>query len=1174
MQAWLVVVTTVLYIAFLFAVASYGDKLAKTGRWRGGRPFIYALSLCVYCTSWTFFGSVGLAATSGFDFLPVYIGAGLMIAVGYPLVLRIVRLAKQQNITSIADFIAARYGKSQAVAAVVTLIAVVGALPYIALQLKAISASVGTMVGYLAHSGALETTPILADTALFIALALAAFAILFGTRHIDATEHQDGMMLAIATESIVKLCAFLVVGVFVTFVMFDGPVELFARAAESGDILPRFFGAMHAGTWITITFLSFVIIILLPRQFHVTVVENNTEGEVRTARWLFPIYLILINIFVVPIAIAGLLVFPTGSIDKDMYVLALPMAAGSNWVTLLTFIGGLSAATAMVIVASVALSIMVCNDLVMPLLLRRANAEGAVEPQDMGRTLLLVRRVAIFAMLLLAYAYYRAAGDTAALAQIGLLSFAAIAQLAPAFFGGLFWRRGTAAGAIAGTATGFAVWAYTLFLPTFGSSGLVTLSFLASGPFGLEFLRPQSLFYLDFSPLAHGVFWSILLNVAAFVAVSLASRPAPIERLQANVFVQTEFAPMAPTRRLWRSSVTLGELMETVGRYLGDERTVRLFEAYAAEQNLQLDRHGEVDMHVLRFAEHMLASAIGAPSSRLVLSLLLKRRDVNSKQALKLLDDASEALQYNRDLLQTALDHVREGIAVFDADLRLTCWNRQFRDILDLPPEFGRVGVSMSEIVGYCAERGDFGKGPVPGLVEERIRRMVVGMETYHERLRKVGKVLEFRTSHMPDGGFVMTYTDITDRVRSAEALARANETLERRVRERTEELTRLNQELERAKGEAEEANFGKTRFLAAASHDILQPLNAARLYAASLAERKIRPEERRLATNVDASLDAVEEILGAILEISRLDTGALKPEITAFPLAEVLQQLEVEFAPIARDKRLDLRVLGSSLAVRTDRRLLRRLLQNLVSNAVKYTESGRVLVGCRRRRDGVRIEVHDTGSGVPPSKQKLIFKEFQRLEEGARQARGLGLGLSIVERIGRVLALPIDVVSTPGHGSVFAVEVPGAAINAMEIAKRRQSRRTGARIDGLTVLCIDNEQRILDGMAALMGGWGCRTLCAISLKASERLLRKESDPPDMLLVDYHLDDGNGIDAVIELRRRLKNDLPAILITADRAPEIREEARARNIAVLYKPLKAAALRALIAQRPPQRVAAE
>jgi len=1171
-QGWVVAATAVLYIAFLFAVASYGDKLTIRGRWRAGRPFLYAMTLCVYCTSWTFFGSVGMSARSGLDFIPVYLGPALMIAVGYPIVLRIARLAKDQNITSIADFIAARYGKSQQVAAVVTLIAVIGALPYIALQLKAVSASVGTMVGYLQQqNGAIENVPIFADTALLVAVALALFAILFGTRHIDATEHQDGMMLAVATESIVKLAAFLIVGIFVTYSMFDGPAALWAKAENTGALLPRFGQEMHGGTWLTITGLSLFAIILLPRQFHVTVVENHSESEIRRAAWLFPIYLVLINLFVVPIAIAGLLTFGEGVVDADMFVLALPMAAGSNWVTLIAFIGGLSAATAMVIVSSVALSIMVCNDLVVPLVLRHWGATA--ERGDMGRRLLQIRRVAILVILLLAYAYYRTAGNTSALASIGLLSFAAIAQLAPAFFGGLIWRRGTARGAIAGICTGFAVWTYTLLLPTFAYSGFLSEGFVVNGPFGIAFLRPEKLFHLEFSPLAHGVFWSMAVNLVAYVGVSMMRRPEPIERLQANVFVQADLAPTAPDRRLWRSSVSLGELMDTVARYLGEERTEHSFRSFAEGRGLRLDRHDEIDMHMLRYAEHMLASAIGAASSRLVLSLLLGRRDVGNEQALKLLDDASEAIVHSRDVMQTALDHVGQGIAVLDADMRLTTWNRRYRELFDLPPELGRIGVPLIDILRFLAERGDFGEGSVDHLVAERLHR-AMGTKTSHERLTPSGRVLEVRSDGMPNGGLVMTFTDITERVRTAEALRRANETLERRVRERTDELERINLDYERAREAAEEANLGKTRFLAAASHDILQPLNAARLYAASLAERHLEPDDRTLAENVDASLDAVEDILGTLLDISRLDTGALKPEVTSFPIADILAPLKVEFAPVARERGLDLRLLPCSLTVRSDRKLLRRVLQNLVSNAVKYTESGRVLVGCRRHGGRLRIEVHDTGPGIPPAKQTLIFEEFQRLDDGARQARGLGLGLSIVERIGRVLGHPVALASTPGRGSVFSVEVPvTVAVPAVRPAAR-SSPPAAIRVAGLTVMCIDNERRILDGMAALLTGWGCTVLCAESAREAEALLKRGEPAPDVLLVDYHLDDGNGIDAVVALRWKVANDLPAILITADRSPKIRDAARAKDMSVLHKPLKAAALRALLAQIPSRRTAAE
>ncbi len=452
LQGWVVIAVALGYIGLLFLVASYGDRMRGLGREGRARLLIYPLSLAIYCTSWTFFGSVGSASRSGYEFLTIYIGPVLMIGLFTPLVARVVRLAKAQNITSIADFIAARYGKSQAVAATVALIAIVGMVPYIALQLKAVSSSLETII---AHStiGSGAAQPLLGDMALYVAMSMAVFAVLFGTRHIDATEHQDGLMLAIAAESIVKLASFLAVGIFVTFWMFDGPVALFDEAMSSPPTAAVLSQAPAAGNLIAMTLLSFFAILLLPRQFHVGVVENNDEREIRRARWLFPVYLVLINLFVVPIAIAGLLTFPGGAVDGDMFVLALPLHAGSSVLTIAAFVGGLSAATAMVIVETVALAIMVSNDIVMPWVLQRREAL-ITGREDVGSLLLAVRRLAIFAILLFAYLYYRLAGDSQ-LASIGILAFAAIAQLAPAFFIGLIWRRATARGAIAGMTAAF-----------------------------------------------------------------------------------------------------------------------------------------------------------------------------------------------------------------------------------------------------------------------------------------------------------------------------------------------------------------------------------------------------------------------------------------------------------------------------------------------------------------------------------------------------------------------------------------------------------------------------------------------------------------------------------------------------------------------------------------------
>jgi Na+/proline symporter/signal transduction histidine kinase len=1176
LQGWVVVIIALAYIGFLFLVASYGDRRRELSRGTTSRLLIYPLSLAIYCTSWTFFGSVGLASRGGLDFFAIYIGPMVMVGLAYPLLIRIVRLAKGQNITSIADLIAARYGKSQAVAATVALIAIVGMVPYIALQLKAVSSSVGTILAQAYPGGA---QPVIGDSALFVALLMAAFAVLFGTRHTDATEHQDGLMLAIATESIVKLVAFLAVGIFVTFVMFHGPLALFAQALDQANTAAVLMRVPSLTSFFAMTVLSLFAIMLLPRQFHVAVVENHSEAEIRRAAWLFPLYLVLINLFVLPIAMAGLLTFPLGRVDSDMFVLALPIAAHSELITLVAFVGGLSAATAMVIVESVALAIMVSNDIVVPLVLkRRATLAGA---SDAGAWLLTTRRIAIFVILLFAYIYYRSAGE-AQLAAIGLLSFAAIAQLAPAFFGGLVWPRGTARGAIAGMTAGILVWGYTLLVPSISDAGIVSASILTDGPWGLGFLRPQALFGLDLPPLVHGVLLSLAANIACYIGWSLSRRPTSIERVQADVFVPSTLAPilapMAPSFRLRRASVTVEELIATVARYLGEERTRESFASFAASRRISLAPQAEADFEVLQYGEYLLASAIGAASSRLVLSLLLRKRTVSTKDALKLLDDANAAIHYNREILQTALDHVRQGIAVFDKDLNLVCWNRQFGEIFDLPHGLTRVGIALDEILRYVAQHGDNDEKNFDAAIAERIAKYTSEVEPFLERFAERGLVIEVRSNHMPDGGLVTTFTDITPSVKAAEALERANATLERRVRERTKELTRLNTELERAKAEADEANVSKTRFVAAASHDILQPLNAARLYVTSLIERQRQTdneaEDGDLVQNIDASLEAVEEIFAALLDISRLDTGAMKPETTDFRVDELLQRLDVEFAPLAREKGLNLRFMPCTLTVRSDRRLLRRLLQNFVSNAIKYTPAGSVLVGCRRRGSKLRIDVYDTGIGIPHSKRRAVFKEFHRLDQGARVARGVGLGLSIVERIARVLDSEVALKSVVGHGSRFSVEVLRAAAAAATPAVAAMTRTGAGRRTGTVALCIDNDRSILDGMEKLLGGWGCRVLTAADLTEALAAMDASGLEPDGLLVDYHLDGGNGIAAIAELRRRLGRDLPAILITADRSLHVREEAQAEGVHLLNKPLKPASLRVLITQWRVQRVAAE
>jgi Na+/proline symporter/CheY-like chemotaxis protein len=1169
---WAVALSALVYLCGLFAIARagtlFGGRLL-TARSRGG---VYALGLAVYCTSWTFFGGVGLAEKSGLDFLTIYIGPILVIGLGAPLVMRIVRLAKSQNITTIADFVAARYGKNDRIAAFVALIAVVGTVPYIALQLKAVSNSLGVFLEATRSAG-WSSPPIFGDLAFVVACVLAAFAVAFGTRQIDATKPQNGLVLAIAAESAIKLVAFLTVGLFVTYWMFDGVADIIARAAA------RRPEGIAAGTSDPLSFLTMVLLssaaaLLLPRQFHMAIVENRSLGDVKVAAWLFPLYLVLINLFVLPLTLAGEVSFPPGTIDRDMTVLALPLSVDAGLIALIAFIGGFSAATAMVIVDSVALAIMISNDLVMPLVLRRrawmrrrsGGIDTGLDPGertgDLGTFVLTVRRVAIVAVILLGYAYFRMAGE-AQLAAIGFLSFAAVAQIAPSFFGGLFWRRATARGAGAGLAFGFATWGYTLFLPSLAPAEGLLASLIADGPFGLAALRPTALFGTDFPVLTHGVMWSLALNIAAYVGFSLLRPANALELLQAKVFTgkrQQPIATLTQNLRLRRSSVSVAELRATVARYLGAERAGHSFAAFTTARGAPLTDDSEADLHLLRQAEHLLASAVGAASSRLVLSLLL-RRNVSATAALKLLDDASAAIQYNRDLLQHGLDHASQGITVFDKDLWLMCWNRAFCDLYDLPPHLVRVGTGLDEIVRFNIERGAYGDGQPEQLLAARLETLVSDPGPMRLKLFPKGNVIEIRSNQLPDGGLVTTYTDITETVAAEEELARANETLECRVRERTEELERLNDALVRAKGEAEDANASKTRFLAAASHDILQPLNAARLYATALAERDRKEGDPSLAENVQASLDTVEEILTALLDIARLDAGALRAELTNFQIDDLMSQLHREFEPMAQEKGIALTFVRSSLAVRSDRRLLRRLLQNLVSNAVKYTPSGRVLVGCRRTaRGALRVEVWDTGLGIPASQHRVIFREFQRLD-AAQATRGLGLGLSIVERIARVLHHPVGLRSRPGQGSVFSVEVTLATARPLAVAAAETPVSGTVGLNHLAVLAIDNEPIVADGMRVLFTSWGCRVATAGGLATA----MAEVDggfSPDVLVADYHLDDGDGIAAILALREKLGRGVPGVLVTADRSQEVRNRARAEGVHLLEKPLKPAALRAL------------
>ena len=1139
------------YMAILFAIAFYGDR-RSTPLSPTVRAWVYSLSLAVYCTSWTFFGAVGQVTEQLWAFLPIYLGPVLLLLFAPWVLQKMVMISKQESITSIADFIAARYGKSRTLAVVVALICLIGILPYLALQLKAIVLGVNLLIG--ANPDSTDTSA--TDTALLVSAALALFSILFGTRKLDVTEHHRGMVMAIAFESLVKLLAFLAVGIFVTYGLFDGFEQLIDQAQLAPQLETFWAEQVNWPAMLVQTLMAMIAIVCLPRQFHVTVVENNAPQDLRLVRWVFPLYLILAALFVVPIALAGQMLLPAG-VMPDTFVISLPLAESHPTLALLAFIGGASAATGMVIVASVTLSTMISNDMLLPWLLSRQTAE---RPFELFRHwMLTARRVSIVVILLLAYVSYRLLGPNASLATIGQVSFAAIGQLAPAMLGALVWKQANRRGVFAGLTAGSLIWLYTLVLP------------LVAGGLGwsLEaFPGLRSVLYfplwIEVDPLTRGVVLSLAGNFLLFALVSLFSRTRVSEYWQASRFIGQEI--YRPSNRPLLA-VQINDLRTLAARFVGDERAEQSFERFALRQGKALNLSQAADGDWIAHTERLLAGVLGASSTRAVVKAAIEGRDMQVEDVVRIVDEASEVLQFNRALLQGAIENITQGISVVDQSLRLVAWNHRYLELFEYPEGLIYVGRPIADLIRYNAERGLCGPGDAENHVIKRLYWMRQGTAHTSERLFPNGRVIELIGNPMPGGGFVMSFTDITEFREAEKALKVANEGLEQRVAERTRELSQLNVALIAAKGIAEAANQSKTRFLAAVSHDLMQPLNAARLFSASLAhtEQSLPPETRELVQHLDSSLRSVEDLITDLLDISRLESERITPDRHAFALNSLFDTLGVEFKALAQEQGIDFRLRGSRLRIDSDQKLLRRVLQNFLTNAFRYAK-GRVLLGVRRTGSHLRLEVWDQGPGIPENKRREIFEEFKRLDNHQTRAeKGLGLGLAIADGLCKVLKHPIEVRSWPGKGSVFSVTVPLARSAAPSAVTGRQNVIQNGNLNGAQVLCIDNEDSILIGMHSLLTRWGCQVWTARSRVECEQLLDNDARP-QLALVDYHLNEGDtGTELMAWLRTRLGEPIPGVVISADSRPELVSAVHAAGLDYLSKPVKPAALRALISR---------
>lgn len=680
MNNWLVIGGALIYLCLLFGVAYYAEYRQRKGRSLINNPYVYALSLAVYCTAWTYYGSVGQASTRGIEFLAVYIGPTITAALFWPVLRKIIRICKTQRINSLADFISTRYGKNFSLAVLVTVLCMIGIIPYIALQLKAISSSMHILSGTTAHSGLIG---ILQDNTIYIALALAGFIILFGTRSIDASEKHEGLVAAVAFESIVKLLAFLVAGIFVTFGLFNGFGDIFTRAAANEDLarLFRFNGEGAYTTWTGLVLLSMLAVVFLPRQFQLGVVENVQENHLKKAIWLFPLYLFLITLFVLPIAFGGKLLMGNTGVNADTFVLSLPLQHGAGLLSLFIFIGGFSAASSMIIVETIAISTMMSNNIATPLLLTTRNFKTKGDGQ-LTNTILNIRRFSIFLIIALAFLYDKLVAQHFTLVSIGMVSFAAVSQLAPAVLGGIYWKYASQKGAMAGILTGFVIWFYTAVIPSMASAGFVNMSIIEQGPMGIAWLKPLSLFGMEgMDSITHCFFWSMFFNILVFVTVSLNSHRSAREIYQAEIFVDI-FRHSGPgdTHAVWKGTAYLPDLNSLLANFLGTERAEKIISNYAARHKISLEGK-KADPRLVTFSEKVLSGVIGSASARIMVSSVTKEEELKIGEVMHILRESQQMIELNKELRKKSTELQK-------ATEQLTLVNAQLKDMDEVKDEF------------------------------------------------------------------------------------------------------------------------------------------------------------------------------------------------------------------------------------------------------------------------------------------------------------------------------------------------------------------------------------------------------------------------------------------------------------------------------------------------------
>jgi len=1157
---WLLVSVSIGYIGLLFLIAHLGGKYKNKLKAKQ-QTVIYALSLGVYCTSWGFLGTTAQVANHSFTFFSVYLAPILIFVFAWSFIQRIIKTSLKLKITSIADLLSARFGKSQNLAVMVTIVALIGTMPYIALQLKAI------IYSYQILQESQDLPPW--QLGLIVSIILAVFTIIFGIRTIDTTERHPGVMIAIAFESLVKLIAFLLVGLVVCFVIYDSPMDIWQQSKSQFDMTKQFeFSSLIGMFGMLIIVMS--AFLCLPRQFQVMFIEIKEKKSSAMARWLLPVYVLIFAVVAVPLGLAGNLNYGN-SLSADAYVLFLPANSGHIWLSLFAFLGTVSAASSMVIVSTIALSTMLSNEIVFPLMFKFSRQQHH-EFNNFQSQLLLIRKTLVLVVIFLSYGMLLLSPpDT--LSSLGEVAFGAIAQIGPALFVAFYWRRATLTGVLAGISSGFIIWTLFNLLPQLGL-----------------YIHPLSDF--DVPKTTVITLLGLFTNIISVWLVSLLTRQSIREQMQSEFFYKDRkkaqwSLPIQP-------KIDIVELEFLVASFIGKEKAKKSFEQF--HQAHQSKNNKVFNEAILFHAEDALARVLGSASAKLVTSFAVSTRGMAFDQVTQLVEDNSnQQLEFSRTILQSAIENVSEGISIIDSELKLVAWNKQYLDIFNYPDNFIYIGCPISQLIHFNISQQSYFIKDIELLVEKRLNFIKDGSRHNSEYKLKNGKNIHIEGNPIPGGGFVMIFSDITKYRQKEKVLKEENTDLESRVRFRTAELEQANKELAQANVElaqaqikAEQAHVKKSQYLKACSHDLLQPLSAARLFSSAVSlSPKVSNKERNQIKQIDNSLEIANSLLLDLNEIARIESGNITPSIAPIEIKQLFTMLGSEFNSLTDEYQVEFHCKQSKLYIASDITLLTRIIQNFLSNAFRYAHTSennrqsKVLLGCRRQGNELSIQVFDNGPGIPKDKQQQVFEQFTQLNNSSFIGpKGLGLGLNIAQSLANILKHKIKLKSQVGLGCLFSINIP---ITQAPLMKKKTLPPTSLSLQGVGVLCIDNEQVILDGMFDLLRAWQCQVFTAINAQQAKDIYALHEDEIDILLVDYQLVEGeksafntmtnksnlllakedNGIALIKQLRAISQYSLPAILITATTDENLMTLAKQNDIAYLQKIIKPIALRALM-----------